>query len=181
MSAIHSDGSMIVVDHVVVNDTLDDSQANGSECKHDEGYSLNKDNYGEDIFQRKRCDFFTSNKGGMKTHQTRIHKVIKPQTNNKRAFDHEEDKLEHVDCLENDHNQEKKIRQDFLDSPQSTQKDDQFDEIINAANNLTEIDYEDFKLSEETYDNLSNLDCDEIDEDNEIDTTVINLHESLQS
>ena len=82
----------------------------------------------------------------------------------------------------NYHNEEKKIRHDFLDLPQSTQNDpDQFDDIISAANNLTEIDYEDFKLSEETYDNLSCLDYGEADDNIEIETTVIDMQESLQS
>ena len=129
------------------------------------------------------CDFFTINKGGMKTHQTRIHKGVRPSVSKKRNFDHEADKLEHAGCVEDDHNDEKKIRKDLKISPQSTQcvNDDPFDDIINAANNLTEVDYEDFKMSEETYDNLSDIDIDDVNVDEGRTVTVDIQNESLQS
>ena len=129
MSGVKSDGSMIVVDVETHNN---DGRMNNTDCEHDGGYSLSKDNHGDDVFQCKKCHFFTVNKGGMKTHQTRVHKLTKPK---KRMANHEEDKIEHDGCVEDDHHEEKKIRKELYNTPQSTQKEeDSFDDIINAAN-----------------------------------------------
>ena len=85
--------------------------------------------------------------------------------------------------MENDHNEEKKFHQDMQKYPHSTQNEEEsFDDIINAANNLTEVDYVDFQLSEETFDNLSNLgvhDDEEEKEEDDNDNTV-QQQESLQ-
>ena len=112
MSGTRSDGSMMVDESDVNTDFLD-CNIEEDDCEHDEGNSLSKDNHGDDVFQCKKCHFFNNNKGGMKTHQTRIHKASKPH-GKKRAFDQEADNIEHEGCSENDHNDEKKIRQDFI-------------------------------------------------------------------